>query len=68
MGRESLLHALDEQLRTPSCQHCLADPLYTPLAHPGDPSCPVCGSAYGGSRRDAEYQALVDAGLVSRGE
>lgn len=61
------LNALDAQMRTPTCQYCLADPRHTPLAHLGDPRCPVCGSAYGGPRRDAEYQALLDAGFVAVG-
>ncbi len=58
------IRALDAQFRVPTCQHCLADPRYTPV-HKGRPRCPVCGSAYGGPPRDAEYQALMDAGLVT---
>lgn len=50
--------------RKPTCQHCLADPRYTPLGPDKDKRCPVCGSAYSGPRRDAEYVALVEAGLV----
>lgn len=30
--------------------------------------CPVCGAAYGGPRRSKEYQALVEAGLVTNAD
>jgi hypothetical protein len=59
------LAALDAQFRVPTCQHCLADPRHTPLGDARKPRCPVCGSAYSGPRRDAEYQVLLDAGLVA---
>jgi hypothetical protein len=53
----------------PTCQFCLADGRYTPVAWhlPERERCPVCGAAYTGPRRDAEYQALLTAGLVATG-
>jgi hypothetical protein len=53
----------------PTCQHCLADPRYTPVA-PRDygGKCPVCGSAYSGPRRSKEYVTLLEAGLVAKGD
>lgn len=55
-------------VRKPTCQHCLADPRYTPVAPKGIARCPVCGAAYAGPRRDIEYRTLVAAGLVVTGE
>jgi hypothetical protein len=51
--------------RKPTCQHCLADPRFTPLGVDKDKRCPVCGAAYSGPRRSEEYRALLDAGLVT---
>lgn len=56
----------DLEGRTPTCQYCLADPRHTPLGADKSKRCPVCGAAYSGPRRSAEYRALVDAGLVTR--
>lgn len=52
---------------TPICQYCLADPRHTPLAThlPADQRCPLCGVAYTGPRRSAQFRALTDAGLVA---
>lgn len=50
----------------PTCQYCLADTRYTPLAFNRNQRCPVCGAAYTGPRRDVEYGVLRDAGLVTR--
>lgn len=55
-------------VRKPTCQHCLSDPRYTPVAPKGHARCPVCGAAYAGPRRDVEYGTLVAAGLVVVGE
>lgn len=51
------------------CQHCLADTCHTPIAFhlPMDKRCPVCGAAYTGPRRSAEYQLLLEAGFVAKG-
>lgn len=58
-----------QQYPAPTCQYCLADPRYTPLATAGaGRRCPVCGSAYTGPRRDREYNVLVEAGLVANGD
>lgn len=51
-----------------TCQYCLADGRYTPLGPDPDKRCPVCGSAYTGPRRDAEFAVLVEAGLVAEDE
>lgn len=51
-----------------TCQYCLADPRYTGLGPDKENRCPVCGSAYSGPRRSTEYNTLVEAGLVARGE
>lgn len=53
---------------SPACQYCLADPRYTTIAPPPATRCPVCGSSYSGPRRDAQYRALVDAGLIIVGD
>jgi hypothetical protein len=44
----------------------LADTRHTPhAAHvPVDKRCPVCGAAYTGPRRDAQFRALLHADLV----
>jgi hypothetical protein len=52
----------------PVCQYCLADARYTPVGEPSRPRCPVCGAAYSGPRRAAEYRQLVEAGLVAKGD
>lgn len=52
-------------VKVPTCQHCLADPRYTPLGCDPAKRCPVCGAAYTGPRRDEEYAALRDAGLIA---
>jgi hypothetical protein len=49
----------------PTCQYCLADPRFTPLGPDKDNRCPVCGAAYGGPRRQEQFRALVEAGLVA---
>lgn len=49
------------------CQYCLARTTHTPLGPKDGPRCPVCGSAYSGERRDREYRALVESGVL-RGE
>lgn len=49
----------------PICQYCLADPRYTPISPSKHHRCPVCGASYGGPRRDREFRALVEAGLVA---
>lgn len=51
-----------------TCQYCLADGRYTPIAStdtPAEGRCPVCGAAYTGPRRTDEYRALMEAGLVN---
>lgn len=52
----------------PVCQYCLADPRYTPISPSKDHRCPVCGASYRGPRRDREFRALVEAGLVASGD
>jgi hypothetical protein len=56
----------DADACTPVCQFCLADTRHTPhAAHvPVDKRCPVCGAAYTGPRRDAQFRALLHADLV----
>lgn len=54
--------------RKPTCQHCLADPRFTPLGPDKDQRCPVCGAAYTGPRRSREYVTLLEAGLVTKGD
>jgi hypothetical protein len=51
----------------PVCQFCLADPRYTPISPSKEHRCPVCGASYRGPRRDREFRALVEAGLVASG-
>jgi hypothetical protein len=53
-----------------TCQYCLADCRYTTIAFdkPENERCPVCGCAYTGPRRTAEYRVLLEAGLVARGD
>jgi hypothetical protein len=67
MENKGLTFAEDLISRPPTCQHCLADPRYTPPAPSGATRCPLCGSAYYGPRRSLEYAALVAAGLVYNG-
>lgn len=55
---------MSETDKKPTCQYCLADARYTPLATDKNGRCPVCGSAYTGPRRDKEYRVLLEAGLV----
>lgn len=50
------------------CQYCLADSRYTGLGLSENKRCPVCGSNYSGPRRDKEYNALLEAGLISSNE
>lgn len=52
----------------PTCQYCLADTRYTPLAFNRNQRCPVCGAAYTGPRRDEEFQVLLEAGMVIKGD
>ncbi len=48
-----------------TCQHCLSDPMYTPMGDPDDKRCPVCGVRYSGPIRSKEYGVLVASGLVA---
>ena len=59
---------VDGFVAPPTCQYCLADPRFTPLAESKTRRCPVCGSSYTGPRRSKEYVALVEANLVVRSD
>lgn len=50
------------------CQYCLADSRYTAIAEDKNRRCPVCGSDYTGPRRDREFAAIRDAGLLKDDE
>lgn len=52
----------------PMCQYCLANPRYTRVGSNPDQRCPVCGADYDGPRRDKEFRALLEAGLVVQGD
>ena len=58
----------DKQYLPATCQYCLADTNHTRVAweQPATKRCPVCGAAYTGPRRDAEYRLLVEHGWAAR--
>ena len=58
----------DTEERKATCQYCLADTEHSNMTMNKERRCPVCGSDYTGERRDKEYAALLEAGLVKEDE
>jgi hypothetical protein len=56
---------MSNEYKPATCQFCLADGNHTNLGPNKEHRCPVCGADYSGSRRDKEYEVLLEAGLVA---